>query len=80
MNIKFFSGWQAVLVAIYNTGAKPPEALIMTDAQLLSKDRGQVEELLLRAAAILKIPADVEIKLNVGFQTYVVSRSKKVEI
>ena len=80
MNIKFFSGWQAMLIAIYNSGSTPPDALNMTDAQLLSKDRGQVEELLLRAAAILKIPADVEIKLNVGFQTYVVSRSKKVEI
>ena len=80
MNIKFFSGWQAVLVAIYNTGSKPPEALIMTDAQLLSNNREQVETLLLRAAAILKIPAGVDIKLNVGFQTYVVSRSSKVEI
>ena len=69
-----------MLIAIYNSGSTPPDALNMTDAQLLSKDRGQVEELLLRAAAILKIPADVEIKLNVGFQTYVVPRSKKVEI
>lgn len=80
MNIRFFSGWQAVLIAIYNAGGTPPEALVMTDAQLLSKDRGQVEELLLRAAAILKIPAGVEVKLNVGFQTYSVSRSTKVEI
>ena len=80
MNIRFFSGWQAVLIAIYNTGSKPPKALIMTDAQLLSNNREQVEALLLRAAAILKIPAGVEIKLNVGFQTYSVSRSTKVEI
>lgn len=80
MNIMFFSGWQSVLIAIYNTDSSPPEALIMTDAQLLSHNREQVEALLLRAAAILKIPTGVEIKLNVGFQMYTVQSPKKVEI
>ena len=80
MNFKLFVGWQSVLIAIYNSGGVPTAPLMMSDAQLLSFDRPQVEKLLLSAADILKIPAGVEIKLNVGFQTYVVSRPFKVEI
>ena len=67
MNAKVFCGWQSIMIALGNAGYKLPESMIMTDAQLLSRDRSQVEALLSEAAILLKIPAGVEIKLVAGF-------------
>lgn len=80
MNAKVFCGWQSIMIALGNAGYKLSESMIMTDAQLLSHDRSQVEALLSEAAILLKIPAGVEIKLVAGFQTYTILSPKKVEI
>ena len=80
MNAKVFCGWQSIMIALGNDGYKLPESMIMTDAQLLSRDRSQVEALLSEAAILLKIPDGVEIKLVAGFQTYTILSPKKVEI